>query len=202
MTTIIKWCSRRIIDPYLRKVGGALLIALLCAPTPAAFAQSVLENLDQLGESIIFAPEGIAVDKQRLLLVTEVGLDYIHQILPNDTTTATMRIGVDGTGYPDGTFNGPIAIAFDCSGNMFVADLYNHRIQKFNSARVFQSTIVPASSLVEPLDVAVDSLGNIYVSDNLSAVKKFGSTGQLLNTISLPTIGPVGLGGIARTISL
>ena len=39
--------------------------------------------------------------------------------------------GSNGSG--DGQFNGPQGVAVDGSGNVYVVDAYNHRIQKFTS---------------------------------------------------------------------
>ncbi|MBI4378159.1 MAG: SBBP repeat-containing protein [Nitrospinae bacterium] len=41
-----------------------------------------------------------------------------------------FKMGSSGTG--DGQFNHPVGIAVDSSGNVYVADEYNHRIQKFS----------------------------------------------------------------------
>ena len=40
-------------------------------------------------------------------------------------------------GYGDGEFNGPSGIAFDSNDNAFVADQFNHRIQKYDSSGKF-----------------------------------------------------------------
>jgi tripartite motif-containing protein 71 len=45
--------------------------------------------------------------------------------------------GSDGTG--DGQFNYPYGVALDSSGNVYVADSGNNRVQKFNSDGTFIS---------------------------------------------------------------
>ena len=41
------------------------------------------------------------------------------------------RQGIEGPG--DGQFNRPVGVTVDASGNVYVADGLNHRIQKFDS---------------------------------------------------------------------
>jgi DNA-binding beta-propeller fold protein YncE len=43
--------------------------------------------------------------------------------------------GTSGSG--NGQFNGPAGMALDASGNVYVADLGNNRIQKFTGAGVY-----------------------------------------------------------------
>ena len=45
--------------------------------------------------------------------------------------------GTEGMG--DGQFNWPAAVAVASDGSVYVADTFNHRIQKFTSAGVFVS---------------------------------------------------------------
>jgi len=52
--------------------------------------------------------------------------------------TVLLEIGSFGTG--NGDFDSPFGIALDSSGNIYVLDTNNHRVQIFNSAGVFQST--------------------------------------------------------------
>src|SRR5262249_27505128 len=52
-----------------------------------------------------------------------------------DAHTRTFRFGKAGAG--NGEFNLPSSMAVDPEGNLFVADMFNNRIQKFTSAGVF-----------------------------------------------------------------
>ena len=72
--------------------------------------------------------------------------------------------GSEGTG--DGQFREPHGMAVDSSGNIYVADTGNHRIQVFDTKgrfiRQFGSRGSGNGQFDEPYGVAVDSSGNIY----------------------------------------
>jgi len=116
-------------------------------------------------------PSGIAVDSSGKVYVADTG-NHRVQIFPAGGTIATSTIGVTGVfGSANNKFNSPSGIAVDSSGNIYVADTGNHRIQIFNSTRNYQATIgtgVAGSGNNQfnfPNGVAVDSSGNIYVAD-------------------------------------
>ncbi len=72
-------------------------------------------------------------------------------------------------GSGDGQFISPAGVAVDSSGNVYVADTGNHRIQKFTSDGHFVTKCGVEGSgdgqFRNPADVAVDSSGNVYVAD-------------------------------------
>ena len=84
--------------------------------------------------------------------------------------------GVDGPG-DSATFNNPFGVAIDAAKNLYVADTVNKTIRKITPDRVVStlagaagqsgSTDGPggAARFNFPVDVAVDSAGNIYVTD-------------------------------------
>ncbi len=95
-------------------------------------------------------------------------------------------------GTSDGQFQSPFAIAADAEGNVYVADTFNHRIQKFapNGALLtkFGSFGTGDGQFNEPSGIDVGPNGNLYVADfqndrvqvltpSGAFVAKFGSPG-------------------------
>ena len=64
---------------------------------------------------------------------------------------------------------GPSGIAADNSGNVFVADTWNNRIQKFDSNGNFitkwGSFGFDDGAFFDPYGIAVDNSGNVFVAD-------------------------------------
>ncbi len=84
-------------------------------------------------------------------------------------------------GNADGQFSSPIGIAADSSGNIYVVDNKNHRVQKFTSNGEFMTKwgSKSKSDFKNPIAVAVDKTGWVYVLESYSsfAVQKFSSDG-------------------------
>jgi streptogramin lyase len=82
-------------------------------------------------------------------------------------------------------FYWPYSIAVDGDGYVYVADTYNHRIQKFTSDGSFITQWGTSGTygrepgqFYYPTGVAVDESGNIYVADrNNERIQKFTSSG-------------------------
>ncbi len=107
----------------------------------------------------------------------------------NTTGTALLN-SFGGTGSGDGQFNRPWDVNFDSSGNLFVVDLFNDRIQKFTAGGThLESFGMPGFALGEfsdPRRVVIDSSGYVYVTDQGdNRVEKF----ELVASPVLPATG-------------
>jgi len=75
--------------------------------------------------------------------------------------------GSEGSG--SGEFRFPGLLALDASGNVYVPDRYNHRIQKFDSLGNFLlewgSQGGREGQFQRPVGIAVDPSGHVYVAD-------------------------------------
>ena len=100
---------------------------------------------------------------------------------PAAATSANGAVGARETGnsyYPEG-------VAVDGQGNVYVADSFNDRIQKFDSSGNYLGQWGSCGSgngqFKGPLGVAVDGQGNVYVADTgNNRIQKFDSSGGYL----------------------
>jgi DNA-binding beta-propeller fold protein YncE len=90
-----------------------------------------------------------------------------------------------------GLFNNCSGVAVDDAGNVFVADVGNHRIQKFTDSGVFLMTWGAYGSgpgqFASAGAVGVDPAGNVYVLDSgdlyhSSRIQKFDGNGGLITS--------------------
>jgi sugar lactone lactonase YvrE len=112
------------------------------------------KNLTLLATGIT-RPVGAAVDAQGNIYVADECSGALWRIAPNKTTT---RIG--GFGMLDD-------VAFDAYGDVLVTDLDPaiHALIRMNLATGQRETLV-SQGLIEPQGLAVDSHGDIFVSDD------------------------------------
>jgi DNA-binding beta-propeller fold protein YncE len=86
--------------------------------------------------------------------------------------------------YAAPRLDGPGGIAVDSSGNVFVAEEFNNRVQKFTNTGEFirkWGSFGSGDGQFEPSDVAVDSSGNVFVADgDNNRIQKFTNTGKFI----------------------
>ena len=107
-----------------------------------------------------------------------------------------------GTGKGHGEFDKPRGVTVDASGNVYVADGGNSRIQKFSPEGKFLGSYGRVGTgdgeLREPDGVAVDASGNIYVTDAVNQrLVKFNSDGNFVGQWGGPEPGFAGPRDIA-----
>ncbi len=155
----------------------------------------------------------MAVDAAGNIYVADYGNNLIRKITPAGVVSTFAGSGNQGVTDGAGTlasFNAPTGITADASGNLFVADAGNNLIRKITPAGVVSTVagsdstgsangIGNAASFYDPLSVAVDGSGNLYVADaGNDEVRKITSGGTVTtfaanDTSSTASASPVGL---------
>jgi DNA-binding beta-propeller fold protein YncE len=124
-------------------------------------------------------PGSLVIDGQGSLSVAAD--DYVYKY--NTSRQLLYRIG---EGDKSGHFREPAGATVDADGNVYVVDLQNHRVQKFdpqgNVLLSFGSIEQGSNQMVSPRDVAVASWGRIYVAEGYGA-HVFDADGNSTNTI-------------------
>jgi autotransporter-associated beta strand protein len=108
-----------------------------------------------------------------------------------DAPTFLRSIGGPAAGSGNGQFNGPCGITVDPSGNVWVADQNNGRVEEFNNTGGFLRAFSISGN---PWGVGADPSGNIWVADESNQrVRKFNNTGTLLATANSSFAYPLDL---------
>jgi len=139
-------------------------------------------------------PSGVALDKAGNLFVADTGANAIRKISPTGELTTFAG---DGTaGFRDGPaaqaqFNGPIGVAADDKGNVYVADSYNDRIRLITpdgqvrtlaggGAPGFADGTGTAAAFDTPTALAPGRDGALFVADaGNDAIRKIDKDGHV-----------------------
>lgn len=120
---------------------------------------------------------GISVDAQGDLILVDNGNHAVRKMTQANvfsTLAGGTKGAADGTGSA-AQFNFPYGVAIASNGDMYVSDIYNHKIRKVTPSGIV-TTIAgttpgmedgsgATAKFNEPNGIALDKDGNIYVSD-------------------------------------
>jgi DNA-binding beta-propeller fold protein YncE/phosphodiesterase/alkaline phosphatase D-like protein len=127
----------------------------------------------------------------RVSATNEAGTTYGEDktfTTPRTTAAPTYSFTFGKAGTGNGQLGSIQGVEADGSGNVWVADADNSRIQKFNSKGEYLSQVGSKGSgngqFKWPSDVAIDSSGNVWVVDQEnSRIQKFNSKGEYLSQV-------------------
>lgn len=176
------------------------------ASTASASATSSLRS--SIASTTTFNhPAAIALDPAGNLYVLDQASSAIHRVSSATGTLALVagsalgRAGFSGDNgqATSSQLSSPSGMAFDPSGNLFIADTGNHRIREVAASTGMITTLAgtgaagfsgdgglaAAAQLSSPSAVAVDAKGNLYIADSgTSTIRKIDTHTGLISTVA------------------
>ena len=172
-------------------------------------------HADGTGSAASFhSPADIALDSAGNAYVADTANNTIRKVTAAGVvTTLAGQAGVSGSNDGTGSalFNHPAGVAVDSSGNVYVADTNNNTIRIVTSAGVVITLagqvgitgstdgVGSGATFNGPSGVAIDSAGNLYVSDTLNHTIRMLAPSNLSNVVGAVPPPPTLVTTIAGT---
>jgi sugar lactone lactonase YvrE len=187
------------VNHRIRKVSPDGIITTVAGSGPTGPAKGASTGDGGLAtEARLKGPWGLALDRSGNLFVSEAGSGEtgyrVRKVSPAGiitTVAGSDAPGFSGDGGPatQARLSAPAGIAVDMEGNLFIADLDNHRIRKVDANGIITTVagngtdsyardgvLATKTGLVWPEGLAVDAVGNLLIADmaGYRVLKVFG----------------------------
>jgi len=180
------------------QVTGPVFTYVLTA-TSGTLAGNNIGFANGAGTAALFnQPTGVVKDAAGNIFVADRDNHRIRKITAAGVVTTFAGSGTAGFTNGTGTaasFNQPYGIAIDASDNIYIADRINNAIRKITAAGVVTTMAGngaagsangtgAAASFHEPLGVAVDAAGNVFVADYINSLIRKVTPGGVVTTFA------------------
>jgi hypothetical protein len=139
----------------------------------------------RLAPSLIGNPNGIAVDQQGNVFITDL-FDRTVKEIPAATGYTIFTTIASG-------FAGPVGIAIDANGNLFVADQNANTVYELKPSNYANKIAIHGGAFFfRPSGVALDPQGNLFVSEegNPGYIAEVFAAGGYQSVSLSPTLSP------------
>jgi sugar lactone lactonase YvrE len=164
---------------------------------------------------------GVAVDPSGNTYFSSPSLNAVFKANAAGLVTRVAGTGLPGYSGDSGPalsaqLNNPQGVAVDASGNLYIADSSNYRIRKVSASGTITTVAgngtygysgdggpATIAEIGYPYGLAVDSSGNLYISDiSNEVVRKVATSGTITTVAGNGTYGYAGDGGPATSAEL
>lgn len=188
----------------IRKITPAGVVSTYAGSQQGAYGYA--DSTDPL-KALFASPRSLALDNAGNLYVADFNNNRIRKISPAGVVTTLAGDGaarylnsVEANNYVS-SFSGPIGLAADAAGNLYVADQNNKAIRKvdLSNGRVTTAAGGPGypDQIGVPVAIITDAASNIYFADKGGRIQEIVAASRAMYTIAgkLNTAGLVNGGG-------
>jgi uncharacterized protein (TIGR03437 family) len=174
----------------------------------------------------LFKPSSVVFDSAGNMYIADSGNNVIRKVTASTGNISTYAGDFNTPGYKgDGGpatkvgvgLNNPVAVALDAGGNLYIADSENSVIRKVTATSGIITTVAGNGTdgfsgdggravfaeLSHPKGVAVDSAGNLYISDTINnRIRVVAPNGTINTVVGTGVMAYGGDGGVATAATL
>jgi uncharacterized repeat protein (TIGR01451 family) len=166
-------------------------------------------------------PAGLARDNAGNTYIADTRNHRVRKVAATGVLTTVAGTGVSGFTGEGGAatgaeLNAPVGLALDGSGNLYIADSNNRRVRRVDNSGNITTVAgngnccgatgdggpAPSAGIGTPNGLAVDSSGNLYISDVTNHVVRKVAGGNIATVAGTGTFGFSGDGGPATSARL
>ncbi len=177
----------------IRKINSLGIITTVVGNGTSGYSgDNVLATSAQLN-----SPISVAVDNAGNLFISDESNNRIRKVNSSGTITTiagngTASFGGDGGAATAAMLNSPAFIALSSTGDLYVGDFDNNRVRKISFSSGVITTVAgngtfgstgdggaaTAATLSNPSGVAIDGIGNVYISETGDGkIRKINASG-------------------------
>jgi len=209
----VYFADSQVIDKIDGKSGILSLYAGNTTNSPNVIGAQATSTL--LSDPIAVTSTGLFIQGNQILRV-----DPQTGLITSVAGTGTAGFSGDGGSATAAEFNRPAGLATDAAGDVFIADSSNNRVRKVNATTGIITTVAgngtfafsqpdpgdggaaTAADVTDPVAVAVDAAGNLFISEGPRVRRVDAKTGIITTVAGNGTYGFGGDNGPATAAKL